>query len=95
MDSQAKYASIARGDADIYLRLPVNDHYEEKIWDHASGNLIVQESGGIVTDMNGQQLDFTQGRTLKCNKGIVASEASIHQKVIDAVKHVYQSNTSG
>lgn len=32
MDSQAKYCSIARGDGDIYLRLPVSETYEEKIW---------------------------------------------------------------
>lgn len=32
MDSQAKYCSIARGDGDVYLRLPVSDTYEEKIW---------------------------------------------------------------
>lgn len=32
MDSQAKYCSIARGDGNIYLRLPVSDTYEEKIW---------------------------------------------------------------
>jgi 3'(2'), 5'-bisphosphate nucleotidase len=32
MDSQVKYAALARGDGDIYLRLPVNMKYEEKIW---------------------------------------------------------------
>jgi 3'(2'), 5'-bisphosphate nucleotidase len=32
MDSQAKYATLTRGDADIYLRLPVRMSYEEKIW---------------------------------------------------------------
>lgn len=32
MDSQAKYATLTKGDADIYLRLPVNMKYEEKIW---------------------------------------------------------------
>jgi 3'(2'), 5'-bisphosphate nucleotidase len=32
MDSQAKYASIARGDGDVYLRLPVSATYQEKIW---------------------------------------------------------------
>ena len=32
MDSQAKYATLTRGDAEIYLRLPVNMKYEEKIW---------------------------------------------------------------
>lgn len=32
MDSQAKYCSIARGDGDIYLRLPTSKTYVEKIW---------------------------------------------------------------
>jgi 3'(2'), 5'-bisphosphate nucleotidase len=32
MDSQAKYAALARGDAEIYMRLPVNMEYREKIW---------------------------------------------------------------
>jgi len=32
MDSQAKYAALARGDAEIYLRLPVDMDYQEKIW---------------------------------------------------------------
>lgn len=32
MDSQAKYCSISRGDGDIYMRLPTNASYEEKIW---------------------------------------------------------------
>ena len=48
MDSQAKYAVVARGEADIYLRLPTRADYREKIWDHAAGALIVTEAGGIV-----------------------------------------------
>lgn len=32
MDSQAKYATLVRGVADIYLRLPTSATYEEKIW---------------------------------------------------------------
>jgi len=32
MDSQAKYSSIARGDGDVYLRLPTSATYQEKIW---------------------------------------------------------------
>ena len=85
MDSQAKYCSIARGDGDIYLRLPVSATYEEKIWDHAAGNVLVKEAGGRVTDMDGNELDFGKGRTLK-SKGVIAAEASIFQQVIEAVK---------
>ena len=39
MDSQAKYAVVARGEAEIYLRLPTRADYREKIWDHAAGAL--------------------------------------------------------
>lgn len=92
MDSQAKYCSISQGNGDIYLRLPVNMQYEEKIWDHAAGNVIVTEAGGQVTDMYGEQLDFGAGRTLKNNKGVVASATSIHQRVLEAVAAVLGAN---
>ncbi|TIB02013.1 hypothetical protein E3P94_01199 [Wallemia ichthyophaga] len=91
MDSQAKYCSISRGDGDIYLRLPVSADYEEKIWDHAPGRLIVAEAGGKVTDIHNNDLDFSLGRTLKNNKGVIAASADIHADVIKAVqKHPNQ-----
>ena len=88
MDSQAKYGSIARGAGDIYLRLPVRADYQEKIWDHAAGDLIVREAGGQVTDSLGKRLDFSKGRTLVSNKGVVAAPAPVHGKVLEVVKEV-------
>jgi 3'(2'), 5'-bisphosphate nucleotidase len=88
MDSQAKYGSIARGAGDIYLRLPVRADYQEKIWDHAAGDLIVREAGGQVTDSLGKRLDFSKGRTLSENKGVVAAPAAVHGKVLNVVKEV-------
>src|SRR5690606_2261562 len=46
MDSQAKYAAVARGEASIYLRLPTRPDYRECIWDHAAGAIVVEEAGG-------------------------------------------------
>ena len=91
MDSQAKYGSIARGAGDIYLRLPTSATYQEKIWDHAAGDLIVREAGGQVTDSVGRRLDFSKGRTLAENKGVVAAPAAIHGHVLDVVKEVLQA----
>ncbi|KAL7932700.1 3(2),5-bisphosphate nucleotidase HAL2 [Trichoderma chlorosporum] len=88
MDSQAKYGSIARGAGDIYLRLPVSATYQEKIWDHAAGDLIVRESGGQVTDIHGKRLDFSIGRTLAGNKGVVAAPSAVHGKVLEVVQEV-------
>lgn len=91
MDSQAKYGSIARGAGDLYLRLPVRKDYVEKIWDHAAGDLIVREAGGQVTDVEGKRLDFSHGRTLQENKGVIAAPKDVHSKVIEAVSSVLGS----
>ncbi|RVX73518.1 3'(2'),5'-bisphosphate nucleotidase [Exophiala mesophila] len=88
MDSQAKYGSVARGAGDLYLRLPVRKDYIEKIWDHAAGDLIVREAGGQVTDIKGNRLDFSKGRTLTDNKGVIASPANVHSQVLKAVQEV-------
>jgi len=88
MDSQAKYGSIARGAGDLYLRLPTSKTYVEKIWDHAAGDLIVREAGGQVTDTENNRLDFSLGRTLQANKGVVAAPKGVHAHVIKAVMDV-------
>lgn len=87
MDSQAKYGAVAAGDAVLYLRLPSpkTPNYREKIWDHAAGTIVIEEAGGRVTDKNGNPLDFSQGRTLANNQGIVASNGPIHDRVLAAL----------
>ena len=85
IDSQCKYAAVARGEAEIYLRLPTIPGYEEKIWDHAAGALCVEAAGGTVTDIFGKALDFSLGRTLKANKGVVATNGPYHDEVIAAI----------
>ncbi|WP_233578947.1 3'(2'),5'-bisphosphate nucleotidase [Tautonia sociabilis] len=86
LDSQAKYATVASGAADVYLRLPTRADYREKIWDHAAGALIVTEAGGTVTDVDGKPLDFTRGSTLAENRGVIATNGRLHQRVLDALK---------
>ncbi|SIN94312.1 3'(2'), 5'-bisphosphate nucleotidase [Singulisphaera sp. GP187] len=91
LDSQAKYAVVARGDADIYLRLPTKADYREKIWDHASGALILAEAGGTITDLDGRPLDFTLGRELAGNRGIVATNGPLHDRVVAALAETFRS----
>jgi 3'(2'), 5'-bisphosphate nucleotidase len=88
IDSQCKYAAVARGDASIYLRLPTRVDYREKIWDHAAGKIIVESAGGRVTDIDGLPLDFGRGETLAGNRGVVATSGTIHDEVIDAIRRV-------
>jgi len=90
MDSQVKYALLAAGWGEIYLRLlsPGRMDYREKIWDQAAGSVIVEEAGGKVSDLDGKPLDFSQGRTLKNNRGICATNGFLHDAAITALQNI-------
>ena len=90
MDSQAKYALLAAGRGDLIFRLvsPERPDYEEFIWDQAAGSLIVTEAGGRVTDLNGRDLDFSSGRQLSNNVGVVASNGVLHEQALRALQKV-------
>jgi len=87
IDSQCKYAAVASGDAAVYLRLPTQAGYEEKIWDHAAGSYILERAGGTVTDIHGKALDFSHGRNLKTNEGVIATNGPRHADVLSAVQN--------
>ncbi|MGA9531409.1 MAG: 3'(2'),5'-bisphosphate nucleotidase [Anaerolineales bacterium] len=88
MDSQAKFAAVAGGQADLILRLLSPDHldYREKIWDQAAGSLIVREAGGDVTDLRGRPLDFSAGVRLTANIGVLVSNGPLHPAALAALE---------
>jgi 3'(2'), 5'-bisphosphate nucleotidase len=86
MDSQCKYGTVARGTASIYLRMPTRKDYVERIWDHAAGWMVITEAGGRVSDVTGAPLDFSCGRGLERNKGVVATNGLLHDAVIAAIR---------
>lgn len=90
MDSQAKYALLAAGQGELYLRLlsPARPDYREKIWDQAAGSIIIEEAGGQVTDLSGRPLDFTTGRLLANNRGILASNRVLHPLALQALREI-------
>jgi len=92
IDSQCKYGVVARGDVSIYLRLPPRATYEDKIWDHAAGSIVLKEAGGEVTDVYGRPLDFSLGRTLRKTVGILATNGKLHTRVLAAVRQALESD---
>jgi HAL2 family 3'(2'),5'-bisphosphate nucleotidase len=88
VDSMAKYGALARGDAHLYLRFPPKE-YREKVWDHAAGVAVVSAAGGVITDGEGNVLDFTKGRFLDQKGGIVASaNPSLHAALLEALAKI-------
>jgi myo-inositol-1(or 4)-monophosphatase len=59
--------------------------WERKLapWDVAAGSLIVEEAGGKVTNLEGGPLELASGN-------IIASNAKIHQQIIDGLEKVRQ-----
>ncbi|MGQ9630506.1 MAG: 3'(2'),5'-bisphosphate nucleotidase [bacterium] len=90
MDSQAKYGVVAGGGADIYLRIPPRNDpgRRENIWDHAAGILIVEEAGGEVSDIFGRPIEFTWGRRLAVNIGLVVTNSHLHRTVLNSIESI-------
>lgn len=88
VDGQVKYVLVARGQADAYMRLPRKGGHVEWIWDHAAGALLVREAGCEVSDISGRELDFSQGRRLARNRGIIAAPTVLHGRIVEAARVV-------
>ncbi|KMS96773.1 hypothetical protein BVRB_8g199560 [Beta vulgaris subsp. vulgaris] len=91
--SMVKYAAVARGDAEIFMKF-ARSGYKEKIWDHAAGTVIIQEAGGVVTDAGGNPLDFSNGIYLEgLDRGIIAcAGVQLHEKIVRAVDASWDSS---
>jgi len=90
MDSMAKYAVLGAGHGELLVRLLSSKEpdYREKVWDVAPGSIVVEEAGGRVTDLDGKSLDFSTGRRLERNRGILASNGALHDVALKALAHV-------
>jgi 3'(2'), 5'-bisphosphate nucleotidase len=90
MDSQAKYAVLAAGGGEVNLRLisASMPDYREKIWDQAAGVICVEEAGGRVTDLDGKPLDFSHGRTLATNRGVLGTNGKLHDALLSGLKQI-------
>jgi len=96
MDSQAKYSVLAAGGGDLILRLlsASQPDYREKIWDQAAGAIVLEEAGGQISDLDGKELDFSAGRTLLHNRGILASNGILHASALEALRMIGVSGTN-
>jgi 3'(2'), 5'-bisphosphate nucleotidase len=88
-DGMVKYALVAAGAADVYVRGPrdVGKH-PHKIWDHVAGTALVRAAGGQVTGLDGRAVDFTQGSELRTTLGLLVSNGRIHMRLVEVMARV-------
>lgn len=61
-----KICRVAEGQADLFVKdVTVRD------WDLAPGHLIIQESGGVLMDLRGRQIDY--GGSMEQSGGLIAA----------------------
>ena len=85
LDSQVKYGMVAAGEADGFVRLPRDEAYVEKIWDHAAGTLIATRAGCRVTDFSGRPLRFDLGRHMTANRGLVVAPPALSDRLLESI----------
>lgn len=87
---QMKYVALALGAVDVMVRIPKDRERYTHVWDHAGGNLLFEEVGGVIRDIDGGTIDFGQGRKLLGGKnfGMVAAMPYCFDDVMGSVKGV-------
>jgi 3'(2'), 5'-bisphosphate nucleotidase len=72
LGSSLKFCLIARGDADVYLRLGLTSE-----WDTAAAQCVLDEAGGAVLDLEGQPFRYNRGESLLNPEFIAVGDCSI------------------
>jgi 3'(2'), 5'-bisphosphate nucleotidase len=78
-----KMAHVARGEADLYLNVYPNFND----WDVCAGQVLVEEAGGKVSGLKGQEIEYGHGRGQQ-RDGLMATNGRIHEAAVAALRGV-------
>jgi 3'(2'), 5'-bisphosphate nucleotidase len=76
-----KLALVARGEADLYL----NTYDAVHDWDLCAGHILVTEAGGLVTKLNGEELQYGLPGALQ-QGGVLATNGKLHEEAMRRIK---------
>jgi len=74
---------ICEGHAHLYLDMSGRT----SLWDTCAPAALLQEAGGRMTDLKGMQLRYDSPELRNLN-GIIASNGTIHDRIVEVVNHV-------
>ena len=76
-----KLAHVARGEADLYLNVYPNFND----WDICAGQVLVEEAGGKVCGLAGQEIHYGHGRGQQ-RDGLLATNGRVHEAALQALR---------
>jgi 3'(2'), 5'-bisphosphate nucleotidase len=79
IDSMAKFCKIADGSYDSYLR-QCDNYYGA--WDFLPGDLLIEEAGGRLTDLNNKPIEYKDYYCSFSAPGFLASNSELHEEIL-------------
>ncbi len=83
-----KISSIMRGDSDIYISLSLPGESSPKDWDFAAPEAILKTAGGAITNLNNEDLTYSQNNFEQAGMIIASNNNQIHEKLCIQIKEV-------
>jgi 3'(2'),5'-bisphosphate nucleotidase len=77
--SGAKLYTIASGDAEAHI----NTNTRAGKWDIAAQQIILEEAGGIVSDLDGKPIDYKDGSINLARSFVASANKELHEKIIN------------
>ena len=82
-----KIGLIAEGKADVYIHLSPHT----KFWDTCAPQAIIEEAGGILTDLFGEKIRYNLPDAQNY-KGILATNRAVRQKLVKSLRSILKLN---
>ena len=82
-----KLGLIARGNAEIHI----NTNFRAHKWDVCAPQIILEEAGGKLTDLDGREINY-ESETNKLLNSFVATNKLLHNKVVEKIQDFYSSH---
>ena len=83
-----KFASILRGESDIYISLSLPNKSSPKDWDFASPEIILQGSGGAVTNLKNKKLFYGDPNYEKRGIIVASNNCKVHHEICSEIEEI-------
>ncbi|MES2121887.1 MAG: inositol monophosphatase family protein, partial [Chlamydiota bacterium] len=73
-----RICSIAEGVRNLYISKGIRGG----LWDYCSGEVILREAGGFISDLEGNEIDYRTPDGLLSHGALVTNDKALHDKVV-------------
>ncbi len=79
-----RICSIAEGTHNLYLSKGIRGG----LWDYCSGEVILREAGGIISDLEGNDIDYRTTDGLLSHGSLVTNDKALQEKVLQILREL-------